>query len=145
MALLDAVADPPVAHVERFGVFLAKVGGEDAAGGGVVGGDSGAIFGLEVFELEKSGDDLDGMLGVHEDTAGFGFGCGGDDIFEGLAEDVDDAVEFGSLAWRAFVAEVENAGGAASGFGEDEVGGIGFNVEDHVAGVVADFGLGVRG
>ena len=48
LVLFDAVAHPPVSHVEGFGQFLAEVCGEDAFCGGIVGGDAYALGRLGV-------------------------------------------------------------------------------------------------
>ena len=86
---------------------------------------------------------MNGVLGICEYAACFCFGSGGDDILEGFAEDVDDAVEAWADSGRAFVTEIEDAGNSAAGFGEDEVRCVGFDVEDHVDGVVAELGVWV--
>ena len=42
-------------------------------------------------------------------------------------------------------AEVLVSGSAQSGFGRSEVGGIAFNVEDHVTGMIVDCCIGMHG
>ena len=51
LALVDSVFHPPVAHVERFGKFLAHFGSEDALGSAVVGLERGSGDGLGVAEF----------------------------------------------------------------------------------------------
>ena len=69
-----------------------------------------------------------------------GFGGGADNILESLAKDVDCAVDARGVREPA---EVVIGGNAAASSGMDEVGGIRTYLQDHVASVVADGGVGI--
>ena len=74
------------------------------------------------------------------DSSCLGF-CGGSDyILERLAKDVDGSI----YAVRVIdPSEVVMDGDAAASFGLHEVSGVGRDLEDHVAGVEANDGVGV--
>ena len=75
-ALVDSVFHPPaVAHVERFGKFLAHFGREDALGSAVVGLERGSSDGLEVAKLFEGGTHWASVFSAHKDASGFGFCC----------------------------------------------------------------------
>ena len=48
---------------------------------------------LLVVEFGQCGDDGDCVLAADEDDASFCFSCGGDDVLQGFANDLDGAVE----------------------------------------------------
>ena len=75
LALLDSVFHPPVAHVKRFGKFLAHFGIEDALGGAVVCFERGSGGWLFMAEFFKGGTYEAGMFPAHVDGAGFSFSC----------------------------------------------------------------------
>ena len=56
LLLLDAIFQPPIAHVECFGKFLSHCFCEDSIGRFVVGVEGGAIFGLLVSEFVEGGN-----------------------------------------------------------------------------------------
>ena len=118
-----------------------EVSGEDAFRGGVVGRYAGSACWLLVVEFRQRGDDGDCLLAANEDAACLCFGCGGDDVLEGFANDLDGAVE--RRASGVVVAEVEDAGDATACLGEDEVSCVLLDVEDHVACVESDDCVGV--
>ena len=66
-------------------------------------------------------------------------------MFEFLTDGENGTVQFGigRAVARRVIAEVEMASDAATGFGQDYVGGIGINIQDHVIHVVSDDGIGV--
>ena len=72
-----------------------------------------------MVEFGKCGDDGDCLLADDEDAACFCFGCGGDNVLQGFANDLDGAVD--RRASDGGVAEVEDAGDATAYLGEDEV------------------------
>ena len=73
-------------------------------------------------------------------TAGFGFGGGANDVLESLAKDVDCAVDARGVGEPA---EVVMGGDATASSGMDKVGSIRTYLQDHVASVVADGGVGM--
>lgn len=94
----------------------------------------------------ESCDDGHGFLGVEEETAGFGFGSRGSNAAECFAEYVDCAVR----CWSGRIAGGTGKGGqekvsgsAAAGIWKDEICCVGTDGKDHVAGVIADDGVGV--
>ena len=101
-------------------------------------------------ELSEGGTDGHSLPTVEEGGANFGFGGGGHDIGHDLGEGMDGAVEGRVGAWCAGrvggpVAEEVVAAGTASGFWLRKVGGVTVDVQDHVAGVVADGRVWMRG
>ena len=72
-----------------------------------------------MFEFGQCGDDGDCLLATDEDVACFCFGCGGENVLQGFANDLDVAVE--RRAPGGGVAEVEDSGDATACLGEDEV------------------------
>jgi hypothetical protein len=78
---------------------------------------------------------------VHVHAPGFGFSFRGHNIFYCFAEGVDWSVGcwVGFVrCWSGSVAEKIVPSITASGLGEDEVGGVGLDMEYHAAGVVLD-------
>ena len=63
-------------------------------------------------EFGQCGDDGDCLVAANEDAACFYFGCGGDDVLQGFANDLDGAVE--RRASGGGVAEVEVSGDATA-------------------------------
>ena len=95
----------------------------------------------------EGGEHWDGFLGVQEKGTCFGFGgrCG--DGAECLTKNVDGAIRFGVRGDTSGGREGRQekmTGSSAAGIGEYEVGGIGANGEDHVAGVIADCSIWMR-
>ena len=120
-----------------------EVGGEDAFRSGIVGQYAGSAGWLWVVQFVQRGDDDDGdyLMAVDENATCFCFGCRGNDVLQGFANDLD-----GSVEWRASgggVAEVEDSGEATACLGEDEVSCVQFDVEDHVACVELDDCVGM--
>ena len=107
--------------------------------GAVVGTERRACGRLRVAEFFKGGKNGAGVLAANINSTGFGFGSGRDDIFDGLAEYVEGAIDTVIVG----PTEVVVGGGTAASFGLDEVGGIGGSFENHVAGMVADDGIGI--
>ena len=149
--MLCAVFDPVETHVDGFGAALFDGVIGDASGASVVGLDwSGR---LRVAHFEQCGAEHGGVFGIVEECAKFGFGGGGHDGVDDGAVDVDGAVD----GWRDGVgiwsggcvggegAEEEIAAGTGAGLGFGEVGCVAVDVEDHVAGMVADGGVRMSG
>ena len=63
-----------------------------------------------MVEFVQCGDDGDCLLAADEDAACLCFGCGGDNVLQVFANDLDGAVE--RRAFRGGVAEVKDAGDA---------------------------------
>ena len=53
----------------------------------------GSAVWLWVVEFGQRGDDGDCLLAANEDAVCFCFGCGGNDVLQGFANDLDGAVE----------------------------------------------------
>ena len=62
---------------------------------------------MSAVEFGQCVDDEDCLMAANEDSACFCFGCGGDDVLQGFANDLDGAVE--RRASGGGVAEVEDA------------------------------------
>ena len=107
----------------------------------VVGIEGGAGWRLWVSELQQHGEDGAGVFAAHEYSASFGFSGRGDDVLDGLAKDVDRAVD----AVAVGPAEMVVGGCSASGLWLDEVCSVAGRLQDHVAGVIADDGIGKGG
>lgn len=141
MALLDAVADPVVAHVNCTGTLLPDGVVGDADGGGVVG--LYGCGGLWVAHFFKDCADDGSFFHVDEESTDFGFGSSGGDVFEDTR-----GVENGGVVDFGFsrgVAEVEVATRAAACFGCVEIAGVTVDFETHVTGVVFNDGVGMGG
>ena len=69
----------------------------------------------------------------------------GHNMFECLTDVDNGTVKFGigRAVGRRVIAKVEMASDAATGFGQDQVGGIGINTQDHVTHVVSHDGIWV--
>ena len=89
--------------------------GEDAFCGGFVGRYAGSTGWLRVVEFGQCGDDGECLLAADEYAACFCFGCGGDDVLQVFANDLDGAVE--QMASGGGVYEVEDAGDATACLG----------------------------
>ena len=80
------------------------------------------------------------MLTARVNSSCLGF-CGGYDyILERLAKDVD---RFADTVRIINLSEVLMGGNATASFGLHEVSGVGRDIEDHVAGVEANDGVGI--
>ena len=120
----------------------------DAGGGRVISLDWRRRLGVMHF-VERNADG-GGVAGIVEESGKFGFCRRGHDVFEDAADGVDGTIGcwlvrgwFGGILW--FVAEEKVASDAASRFGLGLVQGVAVDVEDHVAGGVADGGIWVGG
>jgi hypothetical protein len=146
LALGYAIFEPVVPHIKCFGAFHADLRVEDVVGGEVVRLRWGASWRLFVAHFFKGSDDWDGFLGVEEEAAGFGFGRRCRDTFKSFAEDVGGPV--GCWSWfvgGGLVGQKEESSCSAASVGKYQVGSVGDDAEDHVAGVITDDGVGVRG
>ena len=63
-----------------------------------------------MVEFGQRGDDGDFLLAANEDAACFCFGCRGNNVLQGFANDLDGSVE--RRASGGGIAEVEDAGNA---------------------------------
>ena len=114
----------------------------------VVGFDRGAGRRLWMPHFDESGNDGDGCLSVQEETASFGFGSGGSNGTNGFAEDMNGAIGLGVRrraggTWKG--SEEKMASSTASSIRKNKVGGIGADSKNHVAGMVADGSIRMRG
>ena len=139
--MVDAVFHPPVTHIKRFRKFLAHFGIEDTVGCAIVGFDGRSGFGLRVAHFFERGDHWTGVFGAQVSACGFSFGCRGDDIFDGAAEDIDWAIDI-VIVFPANKVAVD--GCAASGFRKNWTGGVCRSFEWRIAGVETDDGVGMR-
>ena len=98
-----------------------EVSCEDAFQGAVVSRYAGSAGWLWVVEFGQCGDDGVCLLAADDDATCFFFcfGCGGDNVLQGFANDLDGAVE--RRASCGSVADAEDAGDATACLGEDEV------------------------
>lgn len=91
-------------------------------------------------EFVECSSDRAGVFSAHIDSSCLGFGGRGNYILNCLAEDLNCTV--GAIGF--FVpTEMIVDGCAALGSRLDEVGGIGCNLEQHVASVISDDAMGV--
>ena len=70
---------------------------------------------LWVVEFGQCGDDGNGLLAADKDATCFCFGCGGNNVLQGFANNLDGSVERRSSGGG--VAEVEDAGDATECLG----------------------------
>jgi hypothetical protein len=140
--LADAVANPIKAHVHCFGSFLFDGVVGNAGRCGVV-RDQGRGW-LRVSEFDKAGADGARFFCIVEHASEFPLSGGGDDLLEDLAGDVDRAIEarWVTAGFVLFAEEVES-GPARAGFRLGQVGAIGFNRQEHVAGPISNGGVGM--
>ena len=82
-----------------------------------------------------------GFLGSEEDTASFGFSGRADDIFDSIAEDMEGGIEHRCRGGGGILTEDEPCRSSGAGFGEDKVGGVGFKLQNHIAGMVSEGGI----
>ena len=92
-----------------------EVSCEDAFQGAFVSRYAGSAGWLWVVEFGQCGDDGDCLLAADEYSTCFCFRCGGDDVLQGFANDLDGAVE--RRASGGGFAEVEDAGYATTCLG----------------------------
>jgi hypothetical protein len=90
----------------------------------------------EFFEHGSHGA---GVFASDLDSASFGLGSGRNNVFDSLAEDVDGTIDTVTLEPTEVIVDSRSTACLRL----DEVGGIGPDFENHIAGVVADDGIGV--
>jgi len=137
-----------VSYVKSFGFLHANLGVENTVGRSVVGFEGSAGRRLFMSHFFKGGDHRDGFLGVEDETACFSFGGRGGNSPNGFAKNVDSAIgcwvrRGASVTGKAGQEKV--TGSAAASVGKNKVGGVGADCENHVAGVIADGGIRMRG
>ena len=146
LSLADTVTDPIKAHIHGFGSFLLDGLVGNPVANFVVSGHGGRS--LRMPELGE-GDALGyRVLAIDEEAGEFAFSHAGKDGFEDLAGDADSSIE---RRWRrvgvfqigAFVTEVVKSGHTRSCLRFGEVRGVAFDIENHVAGMISDLGVGV--
>lgn len=143
LTLVDLITNPVKAHVHSFELCLlycCVVG--NPVGGRVVGSDVGGC--LRPVEFGECGAKRDSVFSVDEAATEFCFCSGGDNLFE-YARGIEDVAVVGDFRIWQFVAEVEVARGTTAGLQFTEVAGIAVNLQLHVTGVEADFGIEVAG
>ena len=146
LALLDAVLYPIESHVHGFGFALSDSAVGDASGGRVIGLNGRCrLWVMHLVERRAGGG---GIAGIVEESGKFDLCCRGHDVFEDAADCVDGTIGCWLGCWwlvgmLGFVAEEEASSDAASGFGLGLVRGVAVDVENHVAGDVADGGIWV--
>ena len=141
LALVDSIADPIETHVYRFRSDLFDGPIHNATCSSVVSFDW--CCWLWVAHLCECLTQDGALFGVEEEGANFSFGGGGHDAAEYFRK-----AEDGSVKDRWFprqVSKIVMTTGTAAGFRFGEVGSIAVDVEDHVAGIVAELGVWVRG
>jgi hypothetical protein len=148
---INPILDPKVAHSHGFGAFEFYRAVGNAGGSSVVGLDGCRALWITEF-LECDTDGLSISTVVKEATE-FGFGGGGHDFFEAMSGDEKGPVK----PWRCGtglggnehvggpVAEIEETGIARPRFGFAEVGGVTVDPKVHVARMIADDSIGMRG
>jgi hypothetical protein len=151
LALLDSIADPVESHVDCFGPALFDCFVGNASGTGIVGLVwCGCLWMAHFLECNT---EWDTVASVVEHGAEFCLGGRCHDVPHNGADSVNGAVVWwrcGVGVWyclrvRRSGAEEECTAGVASGFGFGEVRGVAVDVEVHVAGGVADSGVGMGG
>ena len=120
------IAKPVVTHVPRLRSFRFHILSDKRSCGGIVSlKDCGR---LKVAESVEKAADVDDLLAVEEGASGFGFGGGGDDVFNKFANDVEGGIMKSTEEIRQKIVP----GDSALSAGSDKVGGVGVDVEDHV-------------
>ena len=97
--------------------------------------------------FSKSSAHGNGFLSVKEKTASLCFRCRGSDSADGFAENMDSTI--GLWVWRRAgsagkVGKEEMAGGTTVSVGKDKISSVSAYGEDHIAGVGANRGIGMR-
>ena len=126
----DAVDEPMVAHVERFGAFHTDLGAEDTESGGVVCLEGSAGGRLGVPHFGEGGDYGNRLLGVEEEGTGLSLGSGGSNGTDRFTKDMDSGVGGGSRGQTdsgGESGEKKIARGTTASVREDEVRGVGAN------------------
>lgn len=148
VALANTILNPVKTHVHGFGLALADSAVGDSGGSRVIGLDRGGRLGMAHFD--EGSAEHGAIFGIVEEAGKFSFSGGGHDIAEDVADSVDGTIVGrlggGWLGWISrFGAEEEVATDTTFGFGFREIGGIAMDVEYHIAGMVADDGIGMGG
>ena len=146
LVLTDPVTDPVKTHVKSFCSFLLYTVVSKTHCRRVI--DlywGGRLRMAEFIERNTKGK---GIAGGEEGGGNFGFGRGTHDVGEDFREGMDGAVgddgwRWGKVGVERTWAEEVNTGSATAGVFFGEVGSIAVEVENHVAGVIPDFGVGV--
>ena len=103
---------------------------------------------LGIAEFLKRDTNRDGFTGIVEKATEFSFSNGGNHFFEAMSDNKNGAVterRCGIRGVGGVGAEEEESSVARARVGLAEVGGITVDVETHVAGMVANDSVGVRG
>jgi hypothetical protein len=88
------------------------------------------------------------LLGIEEETAGFSLRSRGSNCANSSAKNMDGTIKLGSGRRAGCTREIgqeEIASSTTTGIWERKIGSIGADSKDHVAGVITDGGIGMRG
>ena len=107
----NAMFEPMITHVKGFGSFHAHLSIEDVVSSRVVSLKRGTGERLGMTHLFEGSDKGDGFLGIEEEATSFGFGGGGGNTTDSLAEYVNRAIG-GRVGGKfgAVVGEVKKSG-----------------------------------
>ena len=149
LVLLDTVPDPVETHVESFCSLLFDSIVREAHRSCVV--DLDGCGRLRMAKFVKGDAQREGIAGGEEGGGNLGFRRRAHDVGEDFGEGMDSAVGDNGWRWgkhgvnRTWPKEV-NTGSTAACVFFGEIGGIAVEMENHVTGEIADFGVrvGVR-
>ena len=145
LPIVNAVLQPIETHVNGFGALLFDCAIDNPTRHTVVSGEGSGGLGMAHFT--EGGADGHSSLGVVESSGSFSLGGRGDNVAHDAGEDMACAIESGrsTIQRVGMGAEKIETGGSGAGLGLGQVGGIGVDVEDHVAGRVTEGGFRVGG
>jgi hypothetical protein len=146
----NTILEPMIAHVKGFGFLETNLCMENAvSSSGVVGFKWSASERLFVAHFLKSSADRYSVLGIEKECSNFGFRGGSSNAAERFAKNIMNGTVWRWIWRRADgrreSGEEEMASSATASIGEDQIGSIGANSEHHVAGVIVDCCIRMRG
>ena len=148
LLLGNAILKPMIAHVKSFRFFHAYFSMKNTVSHRVVGFEGSAGRRLGMTHFFKSSNHGNSLLGVEKEAAGFGFRGGGGDGADGFAKNVNGTIGLG-IRRRAGSGgkggEEKMTRSTAASIRKNKVGGIGGYGKDHVAGIIANGSIGMRG
>ena len=146
LLLSNAIFEPMITHVKGFRSFHADLGTENAISSGIVSLKwSGRLWMPHFGESSTHGN---GLLSIEKETAGFSLRSRGSNCANSSAKNMDGTIKLGSGRRAGCTREIgkeEIASSTTTGIWERKIGSIGADSKDHVAGVITDGGIGMRG
>ena len=95
LALADSALEPMIPHVEGFRTFETDCGMENTVGSRIVGFQRGPSSGLRMAHFLEGSANRNGILGIQEEGADFGFRSRCSNGAQSFAQNMDGSVGFG--------------------------------------------------